>query len=104
MRLRSWPEMLLNPDVKLPDTNSEPATATRAQRFGFFDPLQPKHLTEECAGFGFASLWSRELKMVDISHEHPPIMPQIFKPKASQANAECDHRVPGCDGCQFAGG
>lgn len=78
MRLGVWPERLLDPDVKLPGAHSEPATATRTQWFGLFEFLQPKYLAEEAAGFGLASLWSRELKMVDISHEHPVITP-IFK-------------------------
>ena len=56
-------------DVDLLIAAFEPASAAAAQRSGLFDFTQAENRAVEFASRGFATLWSRQLNVVD-THDH----------------------------------
>ncbi len=74
MRFGRGPETFLDADMQLTGTYFEPAAAPCAQSFGLFDLFQSQKAAEELACGHLATGGSRELYVVDIMHQHAPII------------------------------
>ena len=66
MRLPSRCERLLNADVELMVTDSEPDTTSPLQARGLLQLVQPEQPPIEGSGLRLASLWCRELYVVEL--------------------------------------